>query len=668
VPRPKEDVSFTFTANENKIIFNVDAPLAKIENCILEFAVNTVSDLNGNKVGSPIKWTAFVNNNRLNWETETVNLTKQVLDASTFKAVIVNNSGKYENFIIEGLPSWLSVDVASGKLNPLEKKELTFTVDKATNIGSYESRIILSGNNNMQDLMPLSLKVTGPRPDWSVNPYAYLTSMNLIGQVKIDGVYQEDSEDILAAFIGTRCVGLANPQFNKTKNSYVLFMDVYGNSADNGQALTFSLWDAGTGRIYPAVDVIGSPISFIETTIKGTINAPQVFDATDKVEQQISLKEGWNWISTNVVSTSPTLLDQFKTGIDTCGIQLKSPNGVNAYIDYSDGAWSVNDFEIKQTWLYQLKTKHAKTLKMQGAMAKPADLPILINSNWNWIGYVPQFVAPIKDALSNLAAAEGDQIKGQIGFATYSAGNWYGSLQYMMPGAGYMYNSMNSSPVSFKYPSQYFSQSKVAQQNEVTESMRWAVDAHKYQMSMTATCIASVNNQEVTNADMQVAVFIGDECRGTATLKYVDAYSRYMAFLMVWGNTVDVNKKITFKSFNTINNQELSLSDQSLSYVPDNIIGTPASPYKINFIVAGNTEMNMDKLKLYPNPVTDVLHFDCNPSGVEQVEVFDNVGRQLIGYSSLNKNSINVGNLGAGIYTIRIKYNGIITNHLFVKK
>ncbi|MEI6817957.1 MAG: hypothetical protein WCL14_15220, partial [Bacteroidota bacterium] len=93
-------------------------------------------------------------------------------------------------------------------------------------------------------------------------------------------VYQEDSEDILAAFIGNRCVGLANPQFDKSKNSYVLFMDIYGKAenkslgipTDNGQALTFSLWDAGTGRIYPAVYVIDSPISFIGTTIKGTIN------------------------------------------------------------------------------------------------------------------------------------------------------------------------------------------------------------------------------------------------------------------------------------------------------------------------------------------------------------------------------------------------------------
>jgi len=667
--RQKVEVNFDYTASDNKIVFTVTDPLKKIENCILEFAIKKVLDMNGNELTEPMRWTAFVNNNRLNWETEQVSMTKQVLAAQTFKATIVNKSGKYENYVVDGLPSWLRVNKTSGRLNPLEKAELSFTVDNSINVGSYESRVALTGNNGIQDMLPIALKVTGPRPDWAVNPYDFESSMNVIGQIQIEGVYQEDNEDILAAFIGTRCVGLANPQFDKTKNSYVLFMDVYGNSADNGQALTFSLWDAGTGRIYPAVDVIGDSIKFVGTTIDGTIDAPRVFNATDKIEQQISLKQGWNWMSTNVVSTNPTLINQFKLGIETAFEQLKSRDG---YLSYSDGKWIDSDSEkpitIDQVSMYLLKTNQSKTIKMQGAMAKPADLSIPINSNWNWIGYVPQFVAPIKDALGNLTAVQGDQIKGQIGFATYSGGNWYGSLQYMMPGAGYMYKSMNSISTSFKYPSQYFSQSKVAKQSKVAEKMRWTVDANKFQMSMTATCIASINNLEVANSDMQVAVFIGDECRGTASLKYVESYNRYMAFIMVWGNVEDVNKKITFKSFNTINNQELSTSEQSLTYLPDNIVGSPVSPYQINFVVAGFNDVNMDKLKLYPNPVSNVLYFDCNTTGIERLEVIDNVGRTLIVNTQVNNNSINVSNLVPGVYTIRIKQNGNITNHKFVRK
>jgi hypothetical protein len=665
VSRQRVLVNSTFTASDNKIIININEDADRIENCVLEFEMERIMDLNSNRLVSPLKWTAFVNMNRLKWETESVDLTKEVLTPLTFNAVISNNSGKYENFVVTGLPSWLTVNKTQGTLSPLNKTTLVFTVDKSTNVGSYECDIRLTGSKNIDEILPVNLKITGPRPDWSLNPHDFESSMNVIGQIKIENVYQEDPEDMLAAFKGTQCVGIASPQFVKTKNSYILYMDIYGNNADNGQALTFSLWDAGTGRIYPGVDVIGNPINFISSSVIGKIITPQIFNAADKVEQQLSLKQGWNWISTNVTSNESSLMDQFKIGMEAAGIQLKSRSG---YIDYAYNEWVGNDLVLDQTSMYMLKTNQDKTLKLIGATAKSTENQIIIEPNWNWIGYVPQFVSPVKEALSGLAAQEGDQIKGQIGFASYSGDIWYGSLAYMTPGLGYMYYSNNSETSIFNYPSQYLSLSKVANQNDEVESMKWAMDVNKFQMSMTVTGIAFINSNEVKNSDLQVAVFVGDECRGTATLKYVESYQRYMAFLMVWGNLEDVNKKITFKSYNTTSTQELIADNQSLSFVPDNIIGNPASPYQISFATSGNAEVNVNKLKVYPNPVNDVLHFDCNLNGIEQVEIIDNLGRQSIGYSNLNKNSINVGNLVPGVYTLRIKYNGKIINQLFVRK
>lgn len=666
VTRPRVLVNSTFTASDNKIIININEDADRIENCVLEFEMDRIMDVNSNRMASPLKWTAFVNMNRLKWDTEAIDLKKEVLAPLTFNAVISNSSGKYENFVITGLPSWLTVNKTQGTLSPLNKTTLVFTVDKSTNVGAYECDIRLTGSKNIDEILPVMLKVTGPRPDWSVNPYNYESSMNVIGKIKIENVYQEDAEDMLAAFRGTQCVGIANPQFDKTKNSYILYMDIYGNSTDNGQPLTFSLWDAGTGRIYPQVDAVGvNTINYISSTIIGNVMAPQIFNASDKVEQQLNLKQGWNWISTNVTSTEPTLINQFKTGMEAAGIQLKSRTG---YIDYANSGWVGNDFDLNQTAMYMLKTNQAKTLKMIGATAKSANLTMFIEPLWNWIGYVPQFVSPIKDALTGLAAKEGDQIKGQIGFASYSGGSWYGSLQYMTPGLGYMYYSNNSATSIFNYPSQYLSLSKVGSQSVEVESMKWMVDVNKYQMSMTVTGTASINSSEVTNSDLQVAVFVGDECRGTATLKYVDSYQRYMAFLMVWGNLDDVNKKITFKSYNTTSTQELIADNKLLSFVPDNIIGTPASPYQISFATSGNKEVEINRLKVYPNPVNDVLHFDYDPSDIQQLEVVDNMGRILVSDSRMITNSINVGHLVPGVYTLRIKYNGNVTNHMFVRK
>jgi len=663
--RQKVKVNFNYTASDNKIVFTINEPLKRIENCVLEFTIKKVLDMNGNELTSPVKWIAYVNNNRLNWQTDQVVLTKQVLEPVSFKATIVNNSGKYENYVIGGLPGWLSVDKTSGKLNPLEKTEMTFTVDNATNIGSYETRVTLTGNNGIQEMLPVSLKVTGTRTDWSVNPYDYESSMNVIGQIKIEDVYQEDPEDILAAFNGTRCVGTAKPKFDKNKNCYVLYMDIYGNSSDNGQPLTFSLWDAGTGRIYPGVEVQGSPVIFVAASIVGTVTVPQIFNAADKVEQQLSLKQGWNWISSNVTSNTPTLMNQFKAGIETSGIQLKSRDG---YIDYSNGTWVGNEFPINQTSMYMLKTNQSKTLKLVGAMAKPADLPVTIHPLWNWIGYVPQFVSPVKDALSGLTPTNGDQIKGQVGFASYSDGMWYGSLQYLMPGLGYMYKSMNSNAVSFKYPSQYLSQSKVMRQMTDVALMKWTVEENKYQMSMTVTGVVTIDKTELSNSDVQVGVFVGNECRGSATLKYVDSYQRYMAFLMIWGNLEDVNKKVSFKIYNPVNNQEVTIENSTVSFVPDNIVGTPGNPYNINSSVTGNENLSTEMLRVYPNPVVDVIHFDYDPASIEFVQIIDNLGCKVFTSTKISNNSINVSNLMPGAYILSVRYKGTTYMNRFIRK
>ena len=674
--RARVKVQSTITSSDNKVLINVTEDASLIENCNLEFEMKRILDLNGNRISSSLKWSAFVNMNRLKWQTESINLTKEVLMPQTFEATISNSSGKYENYVINGLPGWLSVNKTQGTINPMEKVTLIFTVDPSTNIGSYECDIRLRGSKNIDEILPVLLKVTGTRPDWSVNPNDYGLSMNVIGQIQIGGVGQEDSEDMLAAFIGNRCAGVVHPQFDKTKNAYIFYMDIYAKVEDLLLPVKFSLWDASTGRIYPGVDVYedNKPFgifNFVDGTIEGEVVNPLVFNATDKIEQQLNMKKGWNWISTNVENT--TLIDQFKTGLEKVGEQIKTKVVVDnvvdgVFISNSDGNWSGTLDKINQITMYMLKTNADITLKLEGAMAKPADKAISISEGWNYIGYVPQFVAPVKDALSGLAAVNNDQIKGQVGFATYSGGAWYGSLQYMMPGLGYMYNSKNTNGSVFNYPSQYISQSKVAKQTEETTDMKWAVNINKYQMSMTVTGVVSVDNTEVANADMQMAVFMGDECRGTATLKYVDAYKRYMAFMMVWGNVDDVNKKITFRSYNPTNNQELSLEDQPLTYVADNIIGSVTNPYKISFVTSGTNETGMDMLKLYPNPVSDVLHFDCNPEGVEQVQILDNLGRQLNGYSNSFTNSMNVSSLVPGVYTLRIKYNGNVTNHMFIRK
>lgn len=668
--RPRVKLNTTITSSDNKIVININEDANRIENCILEFEVDRVMDLNENRLASPLKWTAFVDQNRLKWQTEAVNLKKEVLEPLTFDATITNSSGKYENYVISGLPGWLSVNKTTGTLNPLEKTTLTFMVDESANIGAYECELRLTGSKNIDEVLPVVLKVTGPRPDWTVNPYDFESSMNITGKIQIEGVYQEDTEDILAAFIDAKCVGIVSPQFSKTLNSYILYMDVYGNEEDDGKALTFSLWDAGTGRIYPGVDVVGGALTFSSGSTIGSVSAAKVFNATDKVEQQLTIRKGWNWTSTNVVNSSPSLLDQMKSGLGTDGIIMKSKT---AFTNYSavNSSWSGTLTSINQYSMYLIRSGQPKSVKVIGSTAKPIDYPITIGSGWNWIGYVPQFVTPVKEALSSINAVEGDQIKGQIGFATYSGGNWNGSLQYLVPGQGYMFNSAIESARALTYPSQYISKLNIKQEVANNQAMHWTFNEYEFPQNMTVTAIVKIDNMEIANENLQVAAFIDNKCRGTINLILDRTTNRYYAYMTILGDGVtDFNKQITFKCYNPATGKELVAPDNTLKYISDSNYGEATNPYVIAFyeLSTDNMELAGKDRVIYPNPVMNTLNFNYDPEEIEMLEIVDCTGRTLIRTSSLNKNSIEVSNLARGIYTLRVTGKTTTETHRFVKR
>ncbi len=578
--RPRVKVNSTFTSSENKIIVNINEDANRIENCVLEFEVQRIMDLNGNRLASPLKWTAFVNQNRLKWQTEAVNLKKEVLEPLSFDATLTNSSGNYENYVISGLPDWLSVTKTTGTLNPLEKTTLTFTVDKSANIGAYECELRLTGSKNIDEVLPVFLKVTGARPDWSVNPYEYESSMNITGQLLIEGIYQEDQEDMLAAFIDSRCVGLGRPVFNAQLNSFRVYLDVYGNSEDNGRPIVYSLWDAGTGRLYPGIEIESGTGAFVAGGMVGSVSQPARFNATDKIEQQLSIKKGWNWISTNVESTSPALLEQLKNQMGTDGILIKSRS--DGFLGYSASSWDGSLLTVAQKSMYMIKSALSKTVKLEGSVAKAPDYPVSLNPDWNWIGYIPQFVAPVQEALSGLSPSEGDQLKGQIGFASYSGNSWIGSLEYLVPGQGYMYYSRSQTAKSFTYPTNYRSRSNVQRRTKEADQMHWSYNQNEFASSMTITAVVAVNNAEVTASQLELGAFIDNVCRGTIKLNYNANKKRYFAFLSVWGNVSDVNKRVEFRCFN--NSVEATADSPILQFVPDNIVGSASNPVVIQFV------------------------------------------------------------------------------------
>ncbi|MDL2241996.1 LamG domain-containing protein, partial [Bacteroidales bacterium OttesenSCG-928-L03] len=544
--------NYTFTASNNKIVFNITEELYRIEGVTLDITVENITDMYGNK-SKPVIWTALVNKNPLNWLSNSVDLVMEEGAETTFKASIHNSSASAVDYYIDGLPTWLSVNAASGTLQALTTKELTFTVPKGTNTGRYEASLALTGISGVKKILPVSLKVTGNQPDWSVNPHDYVHSMSVIGLIQREGVAREDEDDILAAFIGDECIGIAKPSYTASLNGYYVFMDIYGNSQHDREAINFKFWDAASGRVYPRINTSQGgnnlTVYFASGETKyAQLNQPVIFNAQDMIEQSIDLAKGWNWISMNVASDNPDLLSQFKANVGANCVEIKSQN---AYLQPAvmDGniIWAGGLSSLSEKESYLVSVENNQTLKVSGRQVNVANTPIGIAKGWNWIGYTPQFNSMINTALAGIEAREGDQIKAQTGFSVYShAIGWTGSLKYMQPGMGYMYYSENNNAFTFLYPS-VTAGLRSGFADEETDETYWTNDYRRFANSMTFTTIVYIGGQPVRSNDLELAGFVDGDCRGNIVLSHTPGLPHeYLGFLMVYGEN---GERIKFKAY-----------------------------------------------------------------------------------------------------------------------
>jgi hypothetical protein len=656
--RTVEDVPFTFVSSSNKIVFTLDPTyFSRVEGATLSISAKDIPDMRNNKSNTE-SWTAYVNRNALLWDSESVNLTMEEGETRTFTARIVNMGGTTVSYAVENLPSWLSVSSSAGNLQPLAGKDLTFTVYQGVNIGNYETEIGLTGGNGVIEILPVQLKVTGARPDWSVNPNDFESSMNITGQIKIDGAFQEDENDLLAAFIGETCVGVTSPVYISTNNVYFTFATVYGNSQHSGQPLIFKLWDASTGRVYPRVETSAANIAFAPQAIVGSISNPVVFNALNIAEQRIALKKGWTWISTNLVNSNPDLLSRMKTSLSEAGVMIK---GSNAYIQQPN--WAGTLTEISETSMYRINTTRDHTLTLEGQQANPATTPVAINNGWNWIGYIPSFSLPVNSALAGVDAQTGDIIKAQDGYAQYTAATgWIGNLSYMQAGKGYMYYSGSSSAQTLIYPSAASSSPLRSAAEENAAALKWTVDPSLYSNSMTFTSIAVVGGVEQQSDQIEIAAFAGAECRGSVLLQAVE--SKYIGFLMAYG---EGNEVLTFKIFDHATGVE-HIAYPAVTFIADAINGNPAEPFVISDAPTGLGEINSSSISIYPNPASVELWINHPWSSIDVVEIVDVNGRIISREDDFTGQSVRVASLANGLYLLKLTQDGKTYLQKFTKK
>ena len=579
VPRLKEaptvtNIGFNFVANERSIVINLIDDADRLEGTTVDFVVKAVLDANGNE-SEAIHWTAYVRQNCLLWKGDTeVSVEKMVGETATFEATIENESGNSENWNLSGLPSWLTASATSGTLKATMQKTITFTVAESTAPGKYEQTIYLTGNKNIAEPLTLNLKVKSEEPLWAVNTSNFEESMNVIGELKILNVTSRDEDDIVGAFIGNECRGVARPKYDSRYDGYFVTMDIYGNStADDGKPIEFKAYDASSGIIYPVVkaykynETQATSLTFEPGMVSGRNSKPMTLAATDDIEQNIELNSGWNWMSLSVKPTPMTVSTVFAKA-DGKVNTVKSLSDVTGY---SNGSWVGELTTISNTDMYAVNATEALTLSVTGQRVNTSETTINVAEGWNWIGYCGQAVISVGEALAGLNPQDGDIIKGQKGVSYFDVNAWSGSLQTLVPGKGYKLLSATGER-SFTYPataaaSRMYKEADLDGESRATGTFT-PVDYSSYPANMVLIAKVVKNGMPVNGAEL--GVFAGSECREAAVTD-----GQGMVYITIPGDNAE---KLTFR---VAEDEFVLKANESVNYKTDAVIGTPRTPFFI---------------------------------------------------------------------------------------
>ena len=295
------------------------------------------------------------------------------------------------------------------------------------------------------------------------------------------------------------------------------------------------------------------------------------------------------------------------------------------------------------------------TISISGKLVDLNSIEITLCPGWNWIAYPCNTPTEINVALSNLTPAVGDKIKTDDPFADYyqteQGGIWYGSLNQLTPGAGYLYYNSTDQIKKFKYA---VSSKSELRANVTTDNNHWIPSAGQYANNMTMTAMVNVEG------NYEIAAFVNGEVRGSARPIYVEALDSYIYFLTIHGDEVE---EMSFRLYDLDTDVEYNLSDR-MNYSDNAMVGSLTEPYMFNLEMLGIGENSAESFNIYPNPTTTNAEINLNAT-CDKVEVFNALGVKIAEYS--NVDSIDAVET-AGIYVIRVTNNNNVQHCRLIVK
>ena len=663
--RPVKNINFTWSVNNDKIVINTNEDPSNIENVTLNISVKNIKDVHGNKMQSPKTWIAYINKNQVKWQDVEKNLTKEFNDTLTFSTRVVNSGGQVKNYSISNIPAWLTVSPSSATINPQSTQAIRFTVNPALNIGSFTEDLLLTTDFGYAEKLNINLDVKKTAPTFTFDNSLYAKSMNIIGQIAVNGNISVNDEDILVAYINNEIRGKTNLRYVPSLDKYIGFLDVYSNSADS---VRFKVWNASEGELHENVT---PNLYFVENSLTGSILSPQIFDAVNNLSKPIVLNAGWNWVSFPLTDSKMGSLHSFFQGMSFATGDVVKTIGNNSFAQFGgpslgwSGGLTRKGLNNDQSYLVYITNKD--TIEYKGLAIDPDTLPISVVQGWNRIGFVSTKNIEINAALANLNATDGDLIKSQQAFAVYlSSLGWIGSLTTLEPTEGYLLKSASTS--TFVYPRRGLLRIKeepVQQKLDETLPALYSLNPNRFEASTNAIVKINTCEEVLENKDWALAAFNNDELRGwVSSTTFINEEKGHEYFITVFG---EGNETYTFKMINQATGEQMTVNAK-LDFEKNKVQGEVNNPLRFQLF----TDVDCDQFKVtltadeeeeqysYPNPfsgfVTIVVPKTITETG--QVEIIDKNGRIVFSrnvddHRQWHLNGAELYFLANGVYTLK---------------
>jgi len=690
--RPTESIVVNPVINSDQIVLvPAIANWASIEGKVAYITVSNLNDMYDNRQVSPVTWSAYINKNPIKMFVEgqgdAANFVKTTDSALTFQITIVNQGGLPQPYSFN-VPSWLTLSSTSGTLEANKSNTILATVDMNLAPGMYNNIVSLTTNYGIDKKLPLNLRVLVKEPNLNFNPANYTQSMNIVGKIKVNGVFANDVYDKVYAVgpgvNGLEVRGKAGLTYDKQLNLYNVFLTVFSNVV-SGENINFFIWDAAQGNFLEATLDSAINVPFIADRIIGNYTTPSIFENTNVAGQVVNLNQGWTWISFNVNDSRFSSLNNLTAGANLSTsdlIQSNAPALFDSYQYYAPGSasngWSggvTSNGGITFNKMYKFKLANANQLKLKGI---PADLntwSFNLVAGWNWLPYVVNKNISIGDALANLNPTEGDLIKSQNLFSIYSsvARAWKGSLTYLNQTEGYMINvakaqaltypsylnKVNSSPPYIQLIGE--AQIKVNGGNASTGFVMNDITKATPSISADYTKFSNNMNAVVKLPEGFNELYLyndAGELRGNTKTMKVDGQD--LAFITIYGDKPE-NLTAHIGANNTIQS-----TAKIFSFSSDAVMGTIANPILI--------ELPKQEISIFPNPFHDQLKVTINSKEKGQAKILIyNLMSSLTYYE--NTFNINAGvntlnllpNVPTGAYVIKIQIGDKVVLNKIIK-